>query len=488
MKAWLVGGATVLVGTFALGQGTGGQSPAGASSVESQRAVVDQYCLSCHSDKLKSGGFSWTEIDLAHPDRNAERAEKVIRKMRSGLMPPAGARRPDAATVKAFTTGLETRIDQAAALRPYVDSPDLHRVNRTEYRNSVRDLLGLDIDVTSLLPPDARSSGFDNMADTLTITPALMQGYIRAADRISRAAVGDPEASAEMVSYKVPKVVNQMRHVDGTPFGTRGGVSVMHSFPADGEYTFRAELYHYYTGEQIGGRLPAALVGQELEIALDGERVASFTIDPAMQETENTLVTPPIKITAGQKRLSVAFVSKFDGPVQDQYRLVEHTLMDVTIANNPQMTALPHLQTVSITGPFKMSGVSDTPSRRKIFTCRPATEKDETTCATNIISRLAKQAFRRPVTAEDLEGLMSQYQEGRKDADFESGIRTALQAILANPEFVFRFERVPANAVAGKTYRISDLELASRLSYFLWSSLPDEQLLNLASAGKLKDP
>jgi len=465
-----------------------GQGNRDLASLESQRALVDQFCAGCHNDKLKSGSFSWTDIDLAQPARHAERLEKVIRKVRSGMMPPAGSKRPDAATLKSFAAALETRIDQAAAQRPYVDSPDLHRMNRTEYRNSIRDLLGIDVDVTALLPPDAKTNGFDNISDTLTITPALMQGYMRAADRISRAAVGDPTAAAEMVSYRVPKVVNQMRHVEGTPLGTRGGISVMHSFPADGEYSFKLELYHYYTGEQIGGRLPAALVGQELEVSVDGERVAVFTIDPGMQETTSNLVTPPIRITAGQKRLSAAFISKFDGPVQDQYRLVEHTLMDVTIANNPQMTALPHLQSLYVTGPFNPSGVSDSPSRSKIFTCRPKASGEEVACATRILSRLASQAFRRPITAEDLEGLMGLYSDTRKEADFDSGIRMAIQSIIAKPEFVFRFERVPSGAAPGKAYRISDLELASRLSYFLWSSVPDEQLVTVASQGKLKDP
>ena len=481
-KAFLVLGLLAVVATAR------SQTNRDVSSVESQRALVNQFCSGCHNDSQKAGGFSWTEIDLARPDQNAERAEKVIRKIRSGMMPPAGARRPDTASLKAFAGALENRIDQAAAQRPYIDAPDLHRVNRTEYRNSIRDLLGIDVDVTALLPPDAKSNGFDNMSDTLTITPALMQGYIRAAERVSRAAIGDPDATPEMVSYKVPKVVNQMRHIEGTPVGTRGGTAVMHSFPADGEYTFKLELYHYYTGEQIGGRLPPALLGQELEVSLDGERVAVFTIDPGMQETTNDLVTPRIKITAGQKRLSASFVSKFDGPIQDQYRLVEHTLMDVTIANNPQMSALPHLQTLSVTGPFNSTGVSDSPSRAKIFTCRPANAGEETACATKVISRLAAQAFRRPITAEDLEGLMSLYQDTRKSEDFDTGVRMALQSILAKPEFIFRFERVPANATPGRSYRISDLELASRLSYFLWSSVPDEQLVSVASQGKLKDP
>jgi len=479
-------GLCVCLGLLSLTLVVAGQND--GASVESQRALVNGYCSSCHNDDTDSGGFSFSELDLAHPEKNAEQVEKVIRKLRSGMMPPPGAPRPDVAKVKAFASGLEMRLDQAAAKQPYADAPDLHRVNRTEYRNSVRDLLDIEVDVTELLPPDARSGAFDNMADALTITPALMQAYTRAAERISREAVGDKKAAPAMSAYNVPRVANQMRHVEGAPFGTRGGISVMHTFPADGEYTFKLSLHYWFTGNIIGSRLPPDLQNQEVEIAIDGERAAVFKIDPDMQEAEGPIVSDPIKVKAGQHRVAAAFISKFDGPIQDQYRLVEHTLVSTDIANHPQMTALPHLQTLSITGPFNVTGISDTRSRRRIFSCRPAAAKDEEPCAKEIVSRLAKQAFRRPVSAEDMEGLMVQYQNGRSEGDFETGVQTAVQAILSDPEFVFRFERVPRNVKPGQSYRISDLELASRLSYFLWSSAPDEPLLAAASAGKLKDP
>jgi mono/diheme cytochrome c family protein len=460
-----------------------------ASTVESQRALVNQYCSGCHNDSVKSGGFSFTSVDIANPGQNAELAEKVIRKVRSGMMPPAGARRPDEAALKALVSGLESRIDQAAGKQVYVVAPELHRVNRTEYRNSVRDLLGLDVDVTALLPPDPKTGGFDNMSDALTVTPALMQSYIRAAEKISREAVGDISAAPVMESYMVPKVANQYRHVEGTPFGTRGGIAVTHNFPADGDYVFKLQLYYWYTGELVGSKLMQSLQGQEVEISIDGERVSNFKIDPQIQETEGDLDTKPIPVKAGPHRVAAAFISKFDGPVEDQYWLVEQTLMDVSIGTHAGITGLPHLRSMFITGPMKVSGVSDTPSRRKIFTCKPATAKDEEPCATQIISRLTRQAFRRPVNADDLEGLMAQYQEARKGgANFETGIRTTLQAILAKPEFVFRFEPVPTNVAPGQNFRISDLELASRLSYFLWSTAPDETLINLASQNKLRDP
>ena len=464
------------------------------TSVESERALVNQYCAGCHNDLEPSGGFSWTSLDVVHPEQNAEQAEQVIRKVRSGMMPPAGAPRPDAAKLKAFATGLETRIDQAAAKQPQVGAPDLHRLNRTEYGNLIHDLVGFDVDVSELLPADPKAGSFDNMADALTVTPALMQGYVRAAEKISRLAVGDLEASPATVGYndldKIGRAANQYRRVEGAPFGTRGGLSVVHNFPADGEYTFRASLFVYPSGVVVGARLPEPLENQQLVVFIDGEQVAIFTIDPTMQEFEldAALITPPIKVEAGPRRVSMVFISKFDGPVEDQYWLIEQTLADYTIANKPGMTGLPHLKNFFVTGPMNISGVSDTPSRIKIFTCHPVDSIEEEPCATEIISRLAAQAFRRPVTPEDLEGLMTHYEVGREGGTFGGGIQAALQAILVRPEFVFRFERIPPDVAPGQTYRISDLELASRLSFFLWSSAPDAELLTLASQGKLEDP
>ncbi len=456
-------------------------------SVESQRALVDKYCVGCHNEKLKSGGFSWTKIDLAHPEHDSEEIEKVIRKVRAGMMPPAGMPRPSDTSAKEFAAALETAIDQVANAHPSAGAPDLHRLNRTEYRNSVRDLLGIDVDAVSLLPPDDLSHGFDNMADVLTVTPALMQAYIRAAGKISRAAVGDPQAAATVSSYNVPKVVNQMRHIDGAPFGTRGGISVVHNFPADGEYSFKLMLYYYYTEELFGSALPDPLKSQQIEISVDGARVALFTIDPKVPETKSNFVTPPIAIKAGPRRVSAAFLSKLDGPVPDQYRLDEQVMVDVSIGLQPGMSALPHLHTMSILGPLSPTGVSDTPSRSKIFTCRPIDESKEIACAAKIISTIARQAYRRPVTSADTEPLLKDYELGRKEGSFETGIRMAVQAILANPQFVFRFERAPAALAPGTNYRVSDLELASRLSYFLWSSAPDDQLITVASGGKLRN-
>lgn len=473
MKNWFVwSGLTILFGAAAMAQ----TSP--------PRALVNQYCAGCHNDKLKSGGFSFSTLDLAHPEQNAVQAEKVIRKLRAGLMPPPGMPRPDAAAMKAFAATLETSIDQAAAAHPNPGHPALHRLNRTEYANSVRDLLGVDADVTSLLPTDDMSHGFDNMADVLSISPALMEGYIRAAGRISREAVGDPGALALTSTYSIPRVASQTRHVDGTPFGTRGGLSVVHEFPADGEYIFKVGFYYSPTGPLFGLNQGA---GQQIEIAVNGERVALLDINPNMKLANDGIKTPPIKVRAGPQRISASFPQKFDGPLEDEYRMVEQSLVDVSAGTVPGMTTLPHLHGLSITGPTVAAGVSDTPSRRKIFTCRPTCD-EEVSCAKRIIASLARQAYRRPVTDNDIESLLGFYQRGRNDGNFDSGIRTAIQAILASPEFVFRFERTPPGVAPGRNYRIGDLDLASRLSFFLWSSPPDEQLVTLASQGKLKDP
>ena len=447
------------------------------------RAGFNRYCSGCHNDKLKSGGFSLTAVDLTRPQRTAEPAEKVIRKLHAGMMPPPGLPRPDATMTKAMTNLLETEIDKAATVQPNPGRPALHRLNRTEYANAVRDLLSLSIDVSTLLPPDDMSHGFDNMADVLTVSPALLDGYVRAAGKISRDAVGDPAARALTQTYSISRVVAQTRHVEGTPMGTRGGLSVIHNFPADGEYVFKLGFYYSPTGPLFGQNQGK---GQQIELSINGARVALLDIDPRMTLAKDGIKTPPIAVKAGPQRISAAFPVLADGPIEDEYRNFEQSLVDVSAGTVPGMTTLPHLHELSITGPSKISGISDTPSRRKIFACRPAT--DEIPCAKSILSALARQAFRRPTTPNDLESLLNFYQSGRNEGDFETGIRTALQAILSSPEFMFRFERTPAQAAPGTNYRVSDLELASRLAFFLWSSGPDDELINIASLNKLRDP
>lgn len=457
----------------------------GAPSVDEQRALVTQYCAGCHSDQRKSGDFSWAAIDLAHPERHSEQLEKVILKLRAGLMPPAGVTRPDTPTLQAFASALETQLDEAAAARPNPGRPALHRLNRHEYANAVRDLLDLDADVSALLPPDEMSRGYANMSDVLKTSPALIEGYVRAAGRLSRMAMGDPETSRAVTTYTLPRVFSQLRHVEGTPYGTRGGTSVMHNFPADAEYVFRMSFY--YSGLAVLYGQHELQGTQQIEVSINGERVALMDVNPRLKLTQD-MRTPPITVKAGPQRVAAAFIQKADGPVEDVVMPPEQSLIDVSNANVPGITALPHLRDLAIDGPYSATGVADTPSRQVILSCRPQTAKDELPCAKSIIGRLARQAYRRPVDESDLQPLVRLYGLGRENGTFESGIRTALQTILASPEFIFRFERTPAGVAPGAVYRLGDLELASRLSFFLWSSVPDDELVKVAVAGKLREP
>ena len=460
----------------------GAQTPP-AINLTAQQALVKQYCAGCHNDRLKSGGFSFSKLDLAHPDLNPAQVEKVIVKLQTGMMPPAGAPRPDAATIKGFAAALELAVDLAVATRPNPGRPALHRLNRTEYGNSIKELLGIDYDPTTVLPADDMSHGFDNMSDVLMVSPTLMEAYVRAAGQVARASVGDPSTAPGIATYKLPRVFSQVRHVEGTPMGTRGGLAVKHYFPADGEYNFQVSFYYSGLGAFYGQNLGK---GQEIEISLDGERVAAMELDPFMK-LNTVLRTPRVKIKAGPHMVAAAFPMKASGPVDDDVAPIEQSLVDVSNANVPGLTSLPHLHDVGVNGPYNVTGVSDYASRRKVFVCRPVAGADEVPCAKKIIAALVRQAWRRPAVDGDIESMLSYYQQGRNGGDFDAGIRTAIQAIVANPQFVFRFERTPANVTPGTVYRIGDLELASRLSFFLWSSPPDDQLITLASQGKLKD-
>jgi hypothetical protein len=436
--------------------------------------MINQYCAGCHREKLK--------LNPAHPEHDAAEWEKVIVKLRAGMMPPAGASRPARTVIGDFATSIESGLDRAAVLKPNPGRPALHRLNRTEYGNSVRDLLNLDIDPAQYLPADDMSHGFDNMAEVLNVSPTLMEGYVRAAGKISRLAVGDAGSTPIVETYHVPATFSQTHHVEGTPYGTRGGIVIHHNFPADGEYSFRLTLY-FTTNTLLFGTYQK---GEQIEVAVNGERVALLDVNPRMK-VDDDLRTPPVKIKAGPQTVTASFIQKASGPADDFLMPYEQSLEDLFAGQIQGLTALPHLRDIGINGPYHVTGVSDTPSRARIFTCRPAQANEELPCARRILSTLAPAAWRRPITADDLDDLLSTYQTGRKQGDFDSGIRLALQLILANPQFVFRFEREPAGAAPGANYRITDLELASRLSYFLWSTIPDEELLTLAEHGNLKD-
>jgi mono/diheme cytochrome c family protein len=460
-----------------------------AAAVEAQNLLVKQYCSGCHSEKGKAGGVSLVGFDAGKATENVVVAEKMIHKLRAGMMPPPNARRPDEAALTALVDSLETRIDRAAALHPNPGSRSFQRLNRVEYARAVKDLLAIDVDVNAYLPPDTISQGFDNVADSQALSATLLEGYLRAAGKVTALAVGDPDAESAEAHYRVPKTSSQLTRVDGAPIGTRGGISVIHTFPADGDYVYRIDLHGNADGFLFGGPAP----GEQLELSINGERKALLDIDPKMAEvtTSLSLRTPPIHIAAGPQRVTAAFIQHFEGPVNDLVAPVDHTLADTQIGVAYGVTTLPHLKDLSIIGPQRVTGVSDTPSRRKIFTCRPTNEREEETCAVQIVKTLSTQAFRRPPTARDIQGLMRFYADGRKEGNFETGISSAIEAMLASPQFVFRVEETrPAalNARAGAPVRISDFELASRLSFFLWGTSPDAELLKAAEQGRLSAP
>ena len=425
-------------------------------SASADKQFLTKYCQGCHNDKLKTGGFSLDHMDPAQAGSKAETWERVIRKVRAGMMPPAGLPRPDRATMDAFVARLETSLDKYAALHPNPGNVGLHRLNRAEYGNAVRDLLAVDVDVTTLLPSDDSNEGFDNNADALGVSPALLERYVGAATKISRLAVGDPATAASTNTWRVPGDLSQTAHIEGLPFGTRGGMLFSYTFPLDAEYGFKVRARSAGIGVGAGGE-PVPL-----EITLDGAR-----IDPGKSATDFRL-----KIPAGPHTIGVALPAHNTAGVDDVYG---------TYADNAGVT------NVAINGPINPTGPGDTPSRRKIFVCHPAAGEDETVCAKKILSSLAAKAFRRPVRDGDLETLLGFYQEGKNSGGFEQGIESAVARVLIDPWFIYRFEKEPAATVSGGVYAVSDIELASRLSFFLWSSIPDDELMRLAQQNKLHD-
>ncbi len=468
------------------------QAPAEAEVEVDGRALLRQYCGSCHNDRTRTGGLSLDGVDPDHPEQDAATFEQVILKLRTGMMPPEGRPRPDAPVLAAFIDQLETRLDRAAAAVPNPGRPILHRLNRTEYANAIRDLFGLEIDTTSLLPPDDMSQGYDNMSDVLTVSPTLLESYLTAAGRIARMTVGDPNATPSVDTHVVPQAFSQMRHVPGTPFGTRGGIAFTHNFPADGDYVFRLSFYFASIGAFFGDNIPAE--GEQIEIAVNGQRVALLDLDRKLRTTD-VLRSEPIAIRAGPSQISAAFIQRAAGPVQDFVMPFDQALADLSTGHFPGLTGLPHLRNLGIDGPYEVTGVSETPIRERLLTCRrPAegpsaigTAEAETACADEILARIARRAFRRPLTDNDHSRLLRFYEEGRAGTDFEAGLRMGLQAILSDPEFLFRFERTPPDVAPGENHRLSDLELAARLSFFLWSSLPDDGLIDVAADGHLSD-
>ncbi len=460
-------------------------SASGANVDQALNEVVDQYCVRCHSDRRMTGNLSLEEFDAAAPHESAEIAERVIHKLRAGMMPPAGARRPPEDSLTFLATSLENSLDEVASRDPNPGRRTFQRLTRNDYEASIRELFGLRVDASAYLPTETISESFDNIADVQMLSATLMEGYLKAAGAVSRAAVGDPNASATSAVYKVDKTLSQMRHVEGTPFGTRGGTAVYHTFPADGDYIFQIDLHAIPTGQLYGSTSP----DEQLEISVNGERVAVLNIDRWGSESDPSglrMETPPIHITAGQHRVAAAFVQKIEGPVVDLITPVDYTLADSQIGSDYGVTTAPHLRDLVITGPFRVTGVSSTESRERIFTCRPTRSDEERPCARSIIERLAAQAYRRPVNDGDVQSLMGFYDQGRAEGGFEGGVRLAIQAMLASPHFVFRLENTLAEDEG--LYDVADMDLASRLSFFLWASPPDQELIRVASEGRLSEP
>jgi hypothetical protein len=455
------------------------QTPDVAGSTPATPVVgtaLQQYCVTCHNERLKTAGFVIDSATLSDIGAHAEQWEKVVKKLRTQSMPPAGAPRPDAATYEAVARVLESSLDHAAEERPQLGRlPLAHRLTRTEYGNAVRDLLAIEalpkeLSIDLLLPPDNISSGFDNLADLLFVSPSNMERYLDAARKISRLAVGDPAMPVLVNIHRLGAEHPQDERVDELPFGTRGGVAIRSEFPVDGTYTVKVDL------------AGASRDRHDLEVTVDGERAALRTLGGnagGRGGRGGASAEPlefPLVLKAGPKLIGVAFVQRTEA--RD-----ETTLRPRMRSRGTQ----PAIASVTISGPSAVTGVGDSPSRQRIFVCRPATTDEETGCARRILSTLARRAYRRPVNESDLRDLMPFYEAGRAERDFDLGIQRALERLLVSSQFLFRIERPAAAAAPGTLYRISDLELASRLSFFLWSSIPDDELLDVAAAGRLRD-
>jgi mono/diheme cytochrome c family protein len=505
-----------------------------APTLTPQRALLDKYCLTCHTAAAKSRGAVPVALDgLNLTDIGADAAvwEQAVRKMRAGLMPPAGAPRPDKAAHDDLATWLERELDAHAARHPNPGRTEpLHRLNRTEYRNAIRDLLDLEIDVAALLPPDDSSYGFDNIAGVLKLSPTLMERYLNAAQKVSRVAVGTPPPSPNIDYYRVPDDLAQDVHLPGMPLGTRGGTRIRYTFPVDGEYEVRVRL-----ARDLNESVPVYTTAQQVEVSIDGVRAGIFTLpgagtaappprlapagdSPEAERPQISQIQQTVRVTAKEREARNKADESWNlrVPIEAGPRDVVVTFINRTAAldettrlpflrpypagvNIPETRLGAHLRSVEIAGPYDPRGADEAPSRRRVFTCQPGqpappassaagSAGGEAACARTILSTLARRAYRRPVADTDVEPLLAFYREGRDSGGFDAGIERALRRLLVSPEFLFRVERDPAGAIAGRAYPVDDVALASRLSFFLWSSIPDDELLGLAERGRLSDP
>ena len=471
-------------------------APAAITTAPTPQALVSQYCVTCHSQRLQTGGLALDPAAVATPTTNLEVWEKVVRKLRAGLMPPPGAPRPAPGALAAFTEWLEGELDRAAARLPNPGRPMLHRLNRSEYANAIRDLLQVEVDPALLLPPDDSAFGFDNVSDVLGVSPSLQERYLTAAATISALAVGDTRMRPAGETYRIAQDLSQDRHIDGLPLGTLGGTRVRHIFPVDGEYDIQTKLYRTNLNIVRGLQYP-----NDVEIAIDGRTVHRATIGGTADlaalfdkptdtgdEVERRLRTK-VKVAAGAHDVTVAFVGNL--VVKDAVRLQPFMRSS---ADNFDWAGHPHIQTVTITGPFGATAVGKTASRQAIFSCYPASAKgtggagnaSEGGCARQILSRLARRAYRRPVTEAELRPLLAFYADGRAEGSFDRGIQRGLERILASPLFIFRVESDPPGLAPGVAHPLNAFEVASRLSFFLWSSITDESLLVRAERATLQ--
>ncbi len=464
-------------------------------SPESQQAIVDQYCVYCHDDVEMAGNMTMSGLDFTHVEESAELAEKMIAKLRLGMMPPAGMSRPADDTLLALVETLESNLDEAARAAPDPGAHRFQRLSRAEYERVIHDLVALDVDAGKWLPADLLMGAFDNQSAAQPFSPTVLDSFLRAAAEVARLAVGNPEAASATTKHVNPERVSQHAwdRLEGAPFGTRGGIVVTHDFPADGEYVFQVKT------KQGSGNQTAV---EDLDISIDGEGVALLMLEHnaggrkrddvgillADLEARVGIQTEPIFVRAGQHSVAAAFVNLIDGPYEDRFSPVRWSATHPITSQQYGITGLTHLSELWIIGPSNVSGVSETASRQKIFTCRPTSPVEERPCAESILTELATQAYRRPVTPQDVADVLYFYDEGAAEEGFELGVRQGLQSILVSPEFLFRLERAPASARPGESYRLSDVELATRLSFFLWATVPDEELLEIAESGRLSNP
>jgi Protein of unknown function (DUF1592)/Protein of unknown function (DUF1588)/Protein of unknown function (DUF1585)/Protein of unknown function (DUF1587)/Protein of unknown function (DUF1595)/Planctomycete cytochrome C len=480
-RLWL-GGITISAALYAFQQpASAPKPPVRPATPQTEKALLDLYCVTCHDNQTKTANFSLENANLAAAGDHPEIWEKVIRKLRAGMMPPAGMPRPPQAAYDGLRDWLESEMDRKAATHPNPNnSIVLHRLNRTEYKNAVRDLLDLDIDVAALLPPDDSARGFDNIAGSLTISPTLLEAYTSAAGRIARMAVGFWKSPTE-AAYISPGDTSQTDRLEGLPFGTRGGMAIRHVFPSNGEYKF--SVANFGLGKYIPNEKLAFFIDNELVQAKDYRGVGLAAANSS--DNDGSIdITLPVK--AGSHLVGVTFLADNYSPSLDLIRQYERkSLEDNPI---PQLQYHPAVGSLRIRGPFTPTRQEDSRSIRKVYSCQPSSAEQELPCAKQILTTLTRRAYRKPPSPQDMDFVLGFYQEGRREGTFEDGVELALRRILTSPQFLIRAEREPENIRAGQPYRITDLELASRLSFLLWSSIPDDQLIDVAARNELHQP